>query len=55
MITVSHMLDRKTVDNVHQTEAMSERIKLLRNNGLKNWCGQVNHASAFAWRLGPSL
>ena len=26
---------QETVDNVHQTEAMSERIKLLRNNGLK--------------------
>ena len=34
-LSQSAYVGRETVDKVHQTEAMSEGIKLLRNNGLK--------------------
>jgi hypothetical protein len=31
------------LERVHQSDAMLEGIKLLRNNGMKNWCCQINH------------
>ena len=34
-LSQSAFVGQETVDKVHQTEAMSEGIKLLRKNGLK--------------------
>jgi len=35
VLSQSAFVGQETVDKVHQTEAMSEGIKLLRKNGLK--------------------